>query len=301
MALKIILSDVCTHMISKIAIEITDRAFLPESYAYREYFLSHGFVCDFVRKGDPEIMRYDAVLLFHGFHPFWHKYPRVVIGEYHSLSVGKFSRLKDFVKRTLNVRADITIFLNNFVREKMWCRSDANNIIRGMGFDGKSFNKVEPKFKRFDIVYAGTMRSGVWEYIQKFLDLGCSVAVVGNEKSYRKDKLVCFGRVPPDVARSVISESMYGLNYTPDMFPLNVQDSTKIIEYCAAGIGVITNRYQWVDEFEMVNKARFMDLGAVHKYEDILDFDFLVPDISHLEWSTLMARTNLAKIIENME
>ena len=106
--------------IKSIAIETTDRAFLPESYAYRAYFKSHGFSCELIDKGSSQILDYDAVFLFHGFHPFWRKYPDFVIGEYNSLSTGKLNRFKDILKRVINVRPNLYIFLNESVREKLW-------------------------------------------------------------------------------------------------------------------------------------------------------------------------------------
>src|SRR5690554_7601990 len=125
--------------INSIAIEITDKAFLPESYAYRDYFRQHGFACDFVEKGSPDALNYDAIMLFHGLHPFWRKYPKYIIGEYHSLSRGSYTRIKDFIKRLINVRADLYSFLNEDVRKKMWFSNETNYITRSMGFSSADF------------------------------------------------------------------------------------------------------------------------------------------------------------------
>ena len=53
-----------------------------------------------------------------------------------------------------------------------------------------------------------------------------------------------------------------GLNFTPDIFPFNVQSSTKTIEYSAAGLGVISNRYIWAETFE---KSRFSGFSSKHE------------------------------------
>lgn len=284
-------------MIKSIAIEVTDTAFLPESYAYRDYFRSEGFESDFVKKGSDELLNYDAALLFYGFHPFWCKYPDYLIGEYNSLSVGRYSRAKDLLKRILNVQPNLFIFLNDTVRKKMWYTSKRKYLLRGMGYDKADVEVQGKAVKKFDVVYSGSLRSGVWEYVQSFIDLGLSVAVIGNAEAYEEYNLVCFGRILPKEAREIMVQARYGLNFTPDKFPLNIQDSTKVIEYCAAGLGVITNRYQWVNEFEESRCAKFLDLDTIKKIKDVSDFEFIVPDVQDLDWKVIMNNTNLLKLL----
>jgi hypothetical protein len=67
-----------------------------------------------------------------------------------------------------------------------------------------------------------------------------------------------------------------------------MQDSTKILEYCAAGLGVITNRYFWVDDFESKTKARFLDLNAVKERADVENFNFIVPDMKEFDWQVVI-------------
>ena len=284
-------------MIRKVAIEISDKAFLPEAYAYCDYFRAKGLECELVTKGMPGFLEYDAVLLFHGFHPFWRHYPKFIIGEYHSLSVGHCSRWKDALKRILNVRSDILIFLNDTVRKKLWFSHRSKFLLRGMGCEKIDHLRREAVSKKYDIVYAGSQRDGLWEYVYKFLTFGMTVAVVGNDDSYKKEGLTCFGRVSPCKAREIILQSRYGLNFTPNVFPLNIQDSTKVIEYCSAGLGVITNRYKWVDNFEKNRSAKFLDLDSIKNAKDISEFDFVVPDVSDLEWKTLLENTKLFELL----
>lgn len=139
--------------IKSIAIEVTTNAFLPEAYAYRDYFIEKGFECDFVNKGDPSLLNYDCALLFHGFHPFWKKYPKFIIGEYHSLSTGRYNRVKDLVKRLLNVRSSVYIFLNENVRRKMWFSNKINYTTRSMGYSEKDFEKSRSIFNVLDTNY----------------------------------------------------------------------------------------------------------------------------------------------------
>lgn len=279
--------------IKSIAIEITTNAFLPEAYAYRDYFIEKGFECDFVNKGDPSLLNYDCALLFHGFHPFWKKYPKFIIGEYHSLSTGRYNRVKDLVKRLLNVRSNIYIFLNDDVRRKMWFSNKINYTTRSMGYSEKDFESFKGEEKKFDVVYCGSYRKGLWEIIKKLADLGLSIAVVGPEIPFEHELITSFGRKEPVEARKIISQAKYGLNYTPDVFPLNIQDSTKVIEYCAAGLGVITNHYEWVKDFEMSRSASFLYLDLISKAGDVKSFNFINPDVSDLSWDDLMFRSGI--------
>lgn len=286
--------------INSLVIEITDKAFLPEAYAYRDYFRQKGLKCDLARKGEPSNLNYDAIMLFHGLHPFWRKYPKYIIGEYHSLSRGRYTRIKDFIKRLINVRADLYSFLNEDVRKKMWFSNKTNYITRSMGFSAADFEGFQGQEKLFDIVYCGSYRSGLSAKLTKLADMGLSIALVGPEQPIAHKNITNFGRKTPKEARKIISQARYGLNYTPDVFPLNIQDSTKVIEYCAAKIGVITNRYQWVDTFERERNAKFMSLEDINNASDIESFNFITPDVSDLDWVNVIHNSQIYNRISEL-
>ena len=283
--------------IKRIAIEITNKAFLPESYAYRNYFRKHGYICNFVEKGMPEIMSYDAIFLFHGFHPFWKSYPKYIIGEYHSLSTGKFNRLKDFLKRLINVRPNIYSFLNENVRKKMWFTKNINYITRGMGVDDIGLEKFIDQPKIFDVVYCGSNRTGLFNEIKRIADMGLTVALIGPSEQIEHRNITSFGRRLPSEVKELITQCRYGLNYTPDVFPFNIQDSTKVIEYSAYNLGVITNRYQWIDDFERERSANFMNLESLKTKKDLDLYPFVIPNVADLFWGDLIDRTGLVNKI----
>lgn len=284
--------------IKSIAIEVTNKAFLPESYAYLDYFRSYGLKCDFVEKGSPRSLEYDAIILFHGFHPFWRKYPKFIVGEYHSLSTGNYSRIKDFIKRLINVRPGFYIFLNEEVRRKLWFSENTNYLTRSMGYSEKGFEVNEQQLKEFDVVYCGSYREGLTEELQRLADMGLSIALVGSEEGIRHKNITSFGRKTPNESRKIISKAKYGLNYTPDVFPLNIQDSTKVIEYCAANLGVITNRYEWINKFEKSRGGKFLTLKNINSRMDVESFAFVTPDVSDLEWNKLLSNTEIISKIK---
>lgn len=286
--------------INKIAIEVTSKAFLPESYAYRNFLRKHGFLCDFVEKGDMSVLNYDAVILFHGFHPFWKKYPRFIIGEYHSLSVGKFNRLKDLAKKLINVRPDIHVFLNEAVRESLFFSKKTNYIIRGMGVDGSELISFSNNEKIYDVIYCGSERDGLYAEIERLADLGIKIALVGPTKPIEHINVTSFGRKAPSEVRELLTKCRFGLNYTPDVFPYNIQDSTKVIEYCAYGLGVITNRYQWVNEFEKKRSGRFMTISELNSKQALNLFDFIVPNVLDLHWDSLLSNSGMLEKIRSL-
>src|SRR5690606_15757195 len=131
------------------------------------------------------------------------------------------------------------IFLNDVVRAKFFFSRKVPHSLRGMGFfksDSKSHGN-----KEFDVIYCGSYRSGVMDHILRLADMGLRVAVVGFDCHLEHNNIVSFGKVSPLETGEFMRRARWGLNYTPDRFPLNIQDSTKVIEYCAAGLGVITN------------------------------------------------------------
>jgi hypothetical protein len=273
-------------VIRSVAIEVSDKAFCPEAYVYRDMFRANGVEADLLQRGAYEITQYDAVVLFHGLHPFWRRYPRVVIGEYHSLTVGGFSRFKDIVKRIINVRADYYIVLNEFIKKKIWHSGRVDVSTRHMGYTRPSCIDCQTS-KEFDVVYCGSYRSGLIDILYKIADLGLYVALVGVLEKIDHPNIKSFGKVDPVTARNVVIKAKYGLNYTPDIFPLNVQDSTKVIEYCGLGLGVITNDYFWVRDFLRKRGGRFLFLDDIRSYEDVTEFDFENPDVSGLDWHSI--------------
>jgi glycosyltransferase involved in cell wall biosynthesis len=285
----------------KIGLIKSDKAFSPEIEGYVNFFKSYKHVQTGVYKTFREAdENSDIVIVFFGFIPAWVKHKSLIIAEYHSLSVGRFSFLKNLIKRLFNIRGDYYIFLNERVRDHLFFSSKIPYSLRGMGFVEESCKQTLNVKKEFDFVYSGAVgRSGVIEAISKIESFGFRVAVVGNaEKEGVKLNAIsknihCFGKT--SVARSyeIMASAKYGLNFTPDTFPFNIQDSTKVIEYCALGLGVVTNRYEWVNEFEKRIGARFMSFENVESYESVSSFDFARGGIDRYSWNRVISEADL--------
>ena len=281
----------------RIAIEISNKSFLPEAAAYKAYLNENGYCCKIIHKHCTNIEKFDAIILFHGFHPFWKKYPSIVIGEYHSLSTGRYSRIKDYLKVTLNVKSNLYIFLNEPVRMHLGFSENVNYCLRSMGYDQDLI--CNQSLKEYDIVYVGSYRPGLSSVIKRLSSLNLKIAVVGfSLKGVSYKNAIFFDRQDQKNTFKIMSKAKFGLNYVPDIWPWCIQDSTKVIEYCASGLGVITNRYFWVNEFENQRRAKFMTLDTLNSKDDLYEFDFVKPDVSDLEWKSLISKSGLLKKID---
>lgn len=240
----------------KVGVEINGVSYTPESYAYSTYLEARG-CC--VQLGDRASLsaNNDINILYAGFFPFWLKSSSVLeVHEYQSLSVPPFSRVKDLIKCAVNSKPQGRIFLNETVESKLRFPSDAPSIRRDMGVDEEFFSIEKANQPTYDILYCGSVlgRRGLIGTILRLAQFGYKVLVVGSvdesARSYLESAGVEFtGRLERKDLFDVYRNCRYGLNFTPDEYPFNIQTSTKTLEYLAAGLGLISNRYQWSEEF----------------------------------------------------
>ncbi|WP_288368055.1 hypothetical protein [uncultured Alcanivorax sp.] len=287
----------------RIACVHDSRAYLPELHAYSEYLrgsrsihfeaMSHsaweGVACE----------DYNLVYHFMGFYPFWKRSQVPEIHEYHSLSVPPFAQAKDVIKRCLNRKPAGRVYLNKQVESVLGFSDSLPGILRDMGVHQRFFDVASAGYvKEFDIVYCGTIvgRKGLLEAIKACLDASLSVLVVGsldnpewlNSLGEQKCLLTVTGAVAYDDVPGWIVKARFGLNFIPDVYPFNLQTSTKVLEYCAAGLGIVTNDYAWVRDFETRYDASFyrMETGLSRlKKEDARRYSACVDS---LEWSLLL-------------
>ncbi|MDM0073092.1 hypothetical protein QTH90_01780 [Variovorax sp. J2P1-59] len=285
------------------------QAFYPELAAYRDFLTADS---DFVvrdyeslKEADPNS---DVILLFCGLFPFWKASRSKVIAEYHSLSTGRLPVLKNLLKRLLNIRGDHYLFLNEKVREHLFFSPTVSHDVRGMGFHKALVEKNLNARKIFDFVYSGsTNRAGVHDAILKIASMGCTVAVVGNsEKDTLQFKgpwsrnVELFGRVDIDRSYEIMASARYGINYTIDKYPYYLQDSTKVIEYCALGLGVVTNRYEWVDHFERRVGGKFLSFEGLSSKAAVDGFDFRAGDVDQYSWDSVLRASNIKETVRRL-
>lgn len=295
-----------THQINpKILIVRSAKALLPETHAYEQYLSEKGLKV--VVGSDQELDgSFDIMVRFMGLDTALVARKRsknlIVVHEYVSLSSPPVARFKDFLKLHINSKPAGRIFLNEQVKQCMPFSDDVPCMFRDMGIDRMFYQKPSAT-PEFDIVYAGADRTGLRQVINQLAGLGMKILLIGefpagfSEQAIDKSLVHFAGKVPYRQVPSLYANCRLGLNFTPDIYPYRFQTSTKTLEYCAAGLGVISNRYPWVENFANTRNGRFLWLENIEFKNDIDQFGFIIPGVSDLEWNQLLDRAGLGSFL----
>lgn len=291
---------------TRILFERRPHIYLPEIAAYMDYLKAHhpdvkGF--DSALLDDVDVNEYDIVWRFMGTDLSGEG--AYIVHEYNSLSAPPFAKLKNQVKKCVNRRPDRRVFLNETVRDEFNFRGDIPHNIRDMGV-AEGFFAQDPA-PEFDFVYTGSLYRGgeVERLMEHFISekgRKMTLLVVG---AARQETIQCYGRhgnvqftgavryeeVPKHMARG-----RYGLNILPLKYPFTHQTATKVLEYCALGLPVVSVEYEWMQRFmaERGGQAFFLapDFGNL-SLENIGKFDFKVPDVSDLRWDSVIGQSGI--------
>ena len=237
----------------KIGIPLSKFAYTPEAYAYEKYLkkLGHQIQLDYELDPDNDINIY-----FMGTRPFWKKNEgrAIEVHEYQSLSTPPYAQFKNLAKKIVNKKPNGRIFLNEFLHRDLSFSDNIPYIYRDMGVDEALFQSPSEN-PLYDIVYCGSIagRNGLIEVLRRLAG-NYKVVVVGQvsdlESSLLKhENITILGRVERKDLPEIYRNSRFGLNFTPNIYPYNIQTSTKTLEYLASGLGVISNKYKWSEEF----------------------------------------------------
>lgn len=232
------------------------------------------------------------------------------IHEYSSSSVPPHAWLKDQVKHFTQPTPDYRVFQNPWVRERMGFSSRVPSCLRDMGIAPVFFEPpTTPVQPTFDLVYLGEMTR-----LQPFLPLlqsihqaGRSLLLVGDVPAHIQEQLppnvTLSGRVPYAEVPAQLRRARYGLNLVSNIAPYNQQTSTKLLEYCAVGLPVVSNDYPWVRYFASRHNANFHVLSDqpntwVSSFGEALEaYPYQVPDLKDMCWPNLLAKMPLWKTI----
>ncbi|NDH68344.1 MAG: glycosyltransferase, partial [Gammaproteobacteria bacterium] len=104
----------------------------------------------------------------------------------------------------------------------------------------------------------------------------------------------CTGRVDHAQVPGHLRRARFGLNLVPNAIPFKQQTSTKVLEYCATGLRVVSNAYPWVRYFMAQHKGNFYLLNddapslATSFGEALEAYPYEVPDMRALAWSQVL-------------
>jgi glycosyltransferase involved in cell wall biosynthesis len=288
-------------------------AYLPELDAYVDFITSHGH----------QALAHDTgATVPANAHVVWWMCGRVSaaetrrlknafhIHEYASTSAPPKAWLKDFIKHWTQPKPDYRLFQNGWVRERMGFDDGVPYALRDMGvaqafFDDDAPTRIPPN--EFDLVYLGEMNRLLpfVPLLQSIHDAGRTLLLVGDVPDALRTQLpasvTCTGRVPHAEVPHHLRRARFGLNLVSNIEPYNQQTSTKLLEYCAVGLPVVSNDYAWVRYFAAHYQGNFhvlRDEPSSWQYsfgEALEAYPYVVPDVRELAWPKLLSKLAIWK------
>lgn len=227
------------------------KSYLPERFIYKEFLEKRGHSVDLTDAPNQDA---DIVWWFCGI-PANVK-GAIQIHEYASSSVPPFAGMKDFAKRFLISKPNYRVFLNQNISDILGFRDEVPYDFRDMGVRSEYFS-VPRGVIDYDFVYLGEMSRLL--YFKKSIDAlgrsGLKTLFIGNAEAnirewmegYKSFQLT--GRVSQKEIPDLLVKCKAGLNFMPKRKPYTNQTSTKVLEYLATGLSVVSDRYSWINKF----------------------------------------------------
>lgn len=296
-----------------IAFVHNNKAFLPETEAYCRFFTAAGFHCEVVNKDNVGMVHRQVEWRLMGTDLSKAHEGILKIHEYTSSSVPPWRRWKNLGKAFFNAQPDFRLFLNEYVRK---CFSFQDNIpygYRDMGVpaDWLRAPVIAPE-KQFDFVYLGDL-SPVREP-ELLLDIFTrgamrerSILLIGKEYAALQTRYQAFenisfiGPIAQELVPASLRKARFGLNYMIDKQPLNRQTSTKLLEYAACGLPIISTDYAWVRNFTKRYGGVFYPLQqdmSNFSWEAIQAFSYEAPLLEDWTWEQQIRKSGVIEFLE---
>ncbi len=285
---------------------IPERSYAPELYALRDYLAeTPDLRVELLPSQDPaEVRGFDGVYIKMGFAPRWKAGGTPEIHDYSSASTGRFRGTKDFVKSHLSRRPVLRSFLTEAVQNRFGFKDGVPSVLRDMGVPDAFLRAGELRrtTEEFDLFYAGSISAArrSAELFAAVERAGLTILAAGHvpvdmaERFGASDHVTFAGAVPFEDIPELAARCRFGINLTPDITPYNFQTSTKVVEYLALGLPVISNDYRWVRDFEAATGARIAKLTDIGELSArTLDCEFVVPDMSGYSWRAIFDRSQI--------
>ena len=295
----------------KIALYETGKAWLPEISAYKEYFEAKGCVMEIVPPGARPATVPDVEWRFPGL-GCGRLFPTsALVHDYPSPSVSRFGKARDAVKRLLNAKPDLRVFLDERGEQRLGFRDGVPVLHRPMGVHRSFFKAAKEAMpfeeRPYDFVYIGKFagRSDAKEAIQtlsrsperwKILVIGIAPGDEAPLPGVTFQPPVPYAEVP-----RLAAQARYGLVLTQRCLPHNDQDSTKCLEYAAAGLKLIAFDGPWIRRFAAQRNANifFLEEGLPTR-KTLEQRNCNSVDVSDLEWNRLLDAARLFETVSEL-
>ncbi|AXH96871.1 glycosyltransferase family protein [Ornithinimicrobium avium] len=254
-------------------------------------------------KEDLDCVELDLAHVVMGFEGRWRRARTPRIHDYSSLSTPPWAPLKDRIKRSGQIRPVLRSFLSCFVKEHMDFRDGCPWVLRDMGVSDAFFATSPVGGKEHDMGYAGslTVARGLVRPLTSLAASGFRLLLVGEPDSQLRSALAAYpnvtfaGRLRQDDVPEALRTCTYGLNYVPPVTPYQHQTSTKVLEYSALGLKILTNDYPWVRRFQADHDARFavLDPDRPPTPEELAAMPLRNADPETFRWSSVLEASGL--------
>lgn len=291
------------------------KANLPEIYAYKKFFKNSDIPLTDIRieyLKDYDIGNYNFIWMFMGLDTIKTKH-MFKIHDYRSLSTPPFPKAKDFLKKIINPKPHIRVFLNNNIKEKFNFKDNVPSTTIDMGIDGKFFlQNSSNKEKDFKFIYTGEIVKNrgidklLYHFInsdlkhERFLLIGEYEINIYREFS-KYNNIIFTGQVPHLDIPDLLTKAEYGINFIPYKYPYIFQTSTKLYEYCAVGLKIITTNNVVIQKFLDENNASFFILDKNLKNFNIAQiesFNYITPSMEEYSWENVIEKSDIVNILK---
>ena len=295
-----------------VALIHSGKSFLPEVAAYKAYFESLGMYVEIlITPSMHQLTPFDILWYFMGLqlqHPAAFK-KKFIVHEYASASTPPLARLKDYIKKKANTRPDLRITLVGTHRNIVFPDDGVPLIVRRQGVHD-CFYEPLPHTGEYDFIYTGSAlaarKTSVWLHGVNRAFPGASVVLTGRHNPGIVNQFNAFKNIhfiqpePVTALPALLARARFAINFVPDAYPYNIQPSTKLQEYCAAGCRVMSNSYQWSTEFEVMNSAGIFFMANDFSnitHHHLSSVPFCSADMHSYRWENIFAEMELARRI----
>ncbi len=288
-------------------------AFLPEIGAYQRFFSSKGVATEIFRDNRGSKQKPGVEWYFMGT-DFTAKKPGVVkIHEYTSASIPPFAGAKNKFKKYFNTRPDFRLYLNNYVQTCLDFDDGVPFGYRDMGiYSADFFPDGTINAKPYDFVYCGDLSAA--RKIKSLLAIFATglmrsqtILIIGRDYKALQAEFAAAANITfqgPFLHQQIpaaLQQAHYAINFIPDNAPFHRQTSTKLLEYLACKIPVITTDYPWMKNFEKQYGGSYFylqkDLSNL-SWQNIQSFDFSFPDLTTWSWENKILQSGVWEYIQ---
>lgn len=305
---------------NKVLLIDTERANLPELVIYKKELEKNGYLVDVLKEKEvnqKNLEKYNIIWNFMGIDKKIYNENQFIIHDYRSASSRLFPKIRDLLKKKINIKPNLRIFLNDSLREYYSFKDNIPSLTLDMGIDLEKFKPDNEFEKYYKFCYLGDVNSKrkIDKFLKWFLKSEFKsekLLLIGpyEEKIYIKYKkyenIIFLGKIPYELVPKYLKKSEYALNLIPNEFPFNIQTSTKLLEYISLNLKIISTKNEY--SLKIMKKHKNLSFYIFENYEDITkktleNFEFKNINMISYSWENILKDKIqvLKKLVEGKE